>query len=394
MICNSCMTELSGTPKFCPKCGVRIELPSESAPAIKRCPQCGTDNQLGAKFCKKDGYRFEDAGEPAPQSARKTEISHSPPPAVVTVDTLVAVAPTAQAIPSEPEAIRLPMAAPPEMLLSKTPDSAGMVRPESYAETGPAPLEPIQREAKASSKGLVAGIVGAVAVAAAGAGGYMYWSGSRAEHQQPTAVSNAPPAAFASAPTLDTKPPVAESAPSVSPPQAAMASSVGTAPKINVAKIQQELDQRLQSAGFGAINSSVNADGSVNLDGTVVSKKLKDEVVQLALSLYGVERINDGGLQVVPSAKTTSPPPPRVAVPPQAPQVAPGLKPDPAKLEGDINRALRSGGVGGVTAQVGDDFTVTLKGSATSVAEKSRAFQITHQFRGIGATKDRIFVVE
>ena|GEM_PF-2852798 len=390
MICNSCMTELSGTPKFCPKCGARIEALSDSARPIKHCPQCGTENQIGAKFCKKDGYRFDDLGTPVPQSTTKTEISDTPPPAAVTVETLFTVAPPPHAIPSEPEADKPSVDARSEIPSPKPPDSAGIARPQSSAEAGPGPLQTTQREAKASSRGLVIGIVGAIAVAAAGAGGYMYWSGNRAEHQQPAAVAiDTLPTTLVPAPPVDTKPPIAESVPSVSPPQAAMAPGVGTAPKIDVTKTQQDLDQRLQSAGVGDINGSVNTDGSVNLYGTVGSKKQKDEVVRLALSQYGVERINDTGLQVASPAKATNPPPQRVAVPPPA-----GLTPDPAKLEGDINRALRSAGVGGVTAQVGDDFSVTLKGSATSVAEKNRAFQITRQFRGVGATKDRIFVVE
>lgn len=218
----------------------------------------------------------------------------------------------------------------------------------------------------------------------------MYWSGNRAEHKPPDTVVNAPPsAALPPSPPHDSKSPVAESAPPTSPQQVATATEVETAPKINVAKIQQELDQRLQSEGLGEIKGRVNTDGSVNLDGIVASKKQKDEVVLLALSLDGVERVNDASVKVLVPAKATTSPPPRAAI---APPVV--LQPDPAKLEGDINRALRNGGVGGVTAQVGDDFSVTLKGSATSAAEKNRAFQIARQFRGVGATKDRIFVVE
>jgi osmotically-inducible protein OsmY len=67
---------------------------------------------------------------------------------------------------------------------------------------------------------------------------------------------------------------------------------------------------------------------------------------------------------------------------------------DPAKLEGEINRALRNGGVGSVTAQVADDLSVTLKGSVTSAEQKERAFQVARRFQAKGMPKDRIFVVE
>lgn len=66
---------------------------------------------------------------------------------------------------------------------------------------------------------------------------------------------------------------------------------------------------------------------------------------------------------------------------------------DPAKLEGDLNRALRGRDVRGVTAQVGDDGAVTLKGSANA-ADKERALQIARTFRGVKSVKDQVFVVE
>jgi osmotically-inducible protein OsmY len=39
-------------------------------------------------------------------------------------------------------------------------------------------------------------------------------------------------------------------------------------------------------------------------------------------------------------------------------------------------------------------FTVTLKGSAGSSAEKDRAMQVARQFKGVRGVKDKIFVVE
>jgi len=381
------LTELSGTPKFCPKCGAGIQAPIESAQPIKRCPQCGAENPIGAKFCKKDGYRFEDSETPAQQFAAKIEAIDSPPPSVITIESAVKVSPSARAVPSEPvrptEDVKSETSAP------KTPELRETALSNLSGAAEPILAKTTRREAKASSKGLVIGIVGAIAVSAAGSGGYVYWSGNRAEHKQPDAVENAPPpGTLPPAPPQAAKPSIAESAPLFPTSQPVVPPGVEAAPKVDVAGIQDELDERLQRAGFGDIDGSVDTDGSVNVHGSVSSRKQKEEVIQLALSIPGVVRVNNSELQVAAPAKAASPPPRVTLAPPST------STPDPAKLEGDINRALRNGGVGGVTAQVGDDFSVTLKGSATSTAEKNRAFQIARQFRGVGATKDRIFVVE
>lgn len=53
MICIKCKTNISDTAKFCPKCGVKVEI--AKAEDVVICPKCGTPNPLTAKFCKKDG---------------------------------------------------------------------------------------------------------------------------------------------------------------------------------------------------------------------------------------------------------------------------------------------------------------------------------------------------
>jgi hypothetical protein len=65
----------------------------------------------------------------------------------------------------------------------------------------------------------------------------------------------------------------------------------------------------------------------------------------------------------------------------------------PAKLEGELNRALRNAGIKGITAEVGDDLIVTLKGSTGSTDDKKIAFDIARSFNGIRKVRDRIFVV-
>jgi len=75
-------------------------------------------------------------------------------------------------------------------------------------------------------------------------------------------------------------------------------------------------------------------------------------------------------------------------LPPQPPKI------DPAKLEGDINRALRNAGLSSVTAEVNDNLEVTLKGSVMSQYEKEKAFEITNRFKEIKRIRDKIFVIQ
>ena len=168
-------------------------------------------------------------------------------------------------------------------------------------------------------------------------------------------------------------------------------------PPVDVTSIENGLSEALRSEGLSGVSARVDANGNVNLQGAVATREDKDRAIRLALSQAGVTGVNDF-IRVTPLASAAAtvrvnpPAPPRAAAPITAPSSVAAR--DPAKLEGEINRALRSRGVGGVSAQVGDDFSITLKGSTTSAAQKDQAFQIARQFKGVGAVKDRVFVVE
>jgi len=178
-------------------------------------------------------------------------------------------------------------------------------------------------------------------VIAASMGGYKYWSEKRAGHKMATASVSSTQAPSVSATQPDTRSAVANAAPLNS-------ASRPAALKVDVARIQMELNQDLQRGGFGSINASVNMDGSVNLDGTVASRKAKDEVVRLALSQYGVERVNEAGLQVISTVgKIDSPPRSPNVAQHKAPSFSPAPPvriPDPSRLEREVNRLLRGGG--------------------------------------------------
>lgn len=92
---------------------------------------------------------------------------------------------------------------------------------------------------------------------------------------------------------------------------------------------------------------------------------------------------------VSPQAPVDPPPRARVEPPPAIVTL-----PNPAELEININRALRGGQIDGITAQVGEDGAVTLRGQTGSLAEKERAFRIARTVRGVSAAKDLVWVAE
>lgn len=160
-------------------------------------------------------------------------------------------------------------------------------------------------------------------------------------------------------------------------------------PPVDVTSVARGLKEALRSAGLDSVAARVDASGNVILQGTVATRKDKDQAIRIVLAQAGVTGVNDF-IRLIPPASAAAPP--QTASPIPAP--APAEARDPAKLEGEINRALRSRDIGGVSAQVGDDFSITLKGSTTSAAQKEQAFQLARQFKSVGAIRDRVFVVE
>jgi osmotically-inducible protein OsmY len=174
------------------------------------------------------------------------------------------------------------------------------------------------------------------------------------------------------------------------PPPPLPAEAPPQPPAIDVAAVQRAVNDQLRKSGLESVSARVDANSKATLEGTVATSKERDRAIRIALTQQGVEAVNDSIRMLAAPAM----PPPPVAKREEAPPQPATARPDPAKLEGEINRALRSGGAGGVTAEVGNDFSVTLKGSATSAAQKERAFQIARQFRNVANLKDRVFVVE
>lgn len=345
MNCKKCNAEIQGTSKFCKQCGSPISAESPASIPTKICPQCGAENSVAAKFCKRDGYAF-DAKPQTAQTSQSAPVS-SPPPV-----------------------------APPPPKATQTPVIPG----------------PPSQEIKSSSK--VTAVVGIVILLllAAGAGGYYYWtknnSGDPAKTVTEAETSSKP----------QTQAPVA---PPVVKPQEppAVAAPTPATPTHDPAQIERRLNQELRTAGLAAVIASVDDKLHVDLRGTVASKEEKEKAVGIAHGHAGITGVDAAAVKIVmPKLRSETPiaspspsrqPQQTVAVPPPAPQ-----KRDPAKMEGEIGRTLRASGINGITAQVSDDFVVTLKGSVKNVAEKDRAFDIARQFGANGPIKDKVFIVE
>jgi len=190
-------------------------------------------------------------------------------------------------------------------------------------------------------------------------------------------------------------PDLAEVAQPSAPPPAPPPLQAQAAPPrtVDKAAMERELNVRLRANGVSGVTGRVNSDMSVALSGTVRSADERYRALTIGGALPGAngvrETIQIAAPQVVKLAPPQAPPP-QVAPPAPSPQAA---AIDPAKLEGDINRALRSRDINSITAQVSDDMSLTLKGSA-SAAEKERALQLARQVRGVRGIKDKIFVVE
>ncbi|MBU2537807.1 MAG: BON domain-containing protein [Proteobacteria bacterium] len=345
MNCKKCSAEIQGTSKFCKQCGTPVSVESPASTPTKICPQCGAENFATAKFCKRDGYSFD----AKPQAAQATQSvpANSPPP-----------------VPPPPP--------------SKEPQSSVNSTP---------PLQTIKSSSKVP---IIIGIV-VVLLLVAGAGGYFYWAkknSGESTNAATEAETTSKPQAKITAP-----PPAIKSQ---EQPVVAAPSPVPSA--YDSAQVERGLNQELSAAGLAAVVASVDDRLRTDLKGTVVSKVEKEKAVGIARGYSGVTGVDATAVKIVPPKVRSEVPvvtpfstrqPQPVVVPPAALQ-----KRDPAKMEGEIGRNLRVSGINGITAQVSDDFAVTLKGSVRSVAEKDRAFDIARQFGAVGRIKDKVFIVE
>jgi osmotically-inducible protein OsmY/ribosomal protein L40E len=358
MICQKCNATISDSAKFCPRCGTKVEMAKTQTALTKKCPTCGTENPLSAKFCKVDGYNFQQAAEkPAEKPAE----------------------------PEKPKDIIIcPKCGTPNPLTAKFCKKDGTPLKE---EVKPPPVQPKVREValpkaevrkeavrRPSRKWIWLTVSGLVLIIA-GVGSYLYFSGQIGK--KPTEVPAVPEVTKPPEPTRvpeEVEKPTIPQKPEteiVSPPMPAPEPSK---PSIDIARIERDLNRTLRNRGLGDVYAEVNRDLTVTLKGTVNDPRDKMLASNITESFKEIKSVKN-------EIKVASIPPPPLPI-------------DPAKLEGDINRALRNAGLRGVTAEVNDNLEVTLKGSVGSQYEKDRAFEIAKTFKEAKRIRDVIFVVE
>jgi predicted RNA-binding Zn-ribbon protein involved in translation (DUF1610 family)/osmotically-inducible protein OsmY len=140
--------------------------------------------------------------------------------------------------------------------------------------------------------------------------------------------------------------------------------------------VRKSVNSSLKKKGLYNVYLEVNQDMQGVLKGYVYGAADKTSAMSIARANKGLKNVEDNiEVRQVPIPKSQT-----VTV-------------DPAKLEGDINRAVRNAGISGVNAEVKDDMSVLLKGSVRSNDDKQRVMQIVNGFRQIKNIKDLIFVV-
>lgn len=440
MLCSACQTTIAEGAKFCPKCGAPAGVPAAESGG-KRCPQCGSENPANAKFCKKDGYRFD-----SDSVAEKPDLAvtpTAPTPAVHVPSAPMASDVVTKKIPPADDSVMCPKCGTPNLVGAKFCKKdgfalqAGVVAPQANVVPKSAPIkQPASAQSvgtggaatgSKSRKGLVVGaLVGVVLLASAG-GGYAYWAGLIGNRQGSVQASiNAELGSrglAAVSVTIDREWNAALSGTVLNQADKDQAIAIVQGHKElkkvstemiqippRTADLEKNLNQALIDAGVGNVTATVDQEMVALLRGEVVSTDQKAQALKVAQGVPGLKNVIDNihviAIESIPQAVPSEPVPPAPAAPAPTPasvpqpsvKMAPPQRPqpsaiDPAKLEGDINRALRSQNVNGVSAQVGDDLSVTLKGSG-SASEKSRAIQVVRQFREVRAVKDKIFVVE
>ena len=451
MLCSVCQATIAGGAKFCPKCGARAGAPTAEAGG-KRCPQCGVENPANAKFCKKDGYRFDAVAEKPDLVAMTT----APAPAMWTPSEPIAPEVESKKISLADDSVICPKCGTPNLLGAKFCKKdgyalqAGVAAPQAIPIPRAAPIKQSPPAARSdgiggeassakistaatagkSRKGLVIGALVGVILLAGAAGGYAYRAGYIGNRQgglqEKMNVELANRGMSNIKVTVDREWVATLSGSLLS--QAEKDQALGVAkshPELkkivdtiqiqpDAGELEKSLRLALATSGLGALTAQVGTDLIATLTGVVENPDQKSQALNIAKGVAGIKDVKDEiqvatipepTLQAAPAEiapPIPSPPQPTASAPRPAVKLGPPQEPtprpqastiDPAKLEGELNRALRNGGAGGVTAQVNDDLSVTLKGSG-SASEKERAMQVVRQFRGIRAVKDKIFVVE
>jgi len=352
MICKNCNNSIPDTAKFCPKCGAKVEITERPVEVQKPtdvllCPKCGTSYPLTAKFCKNDGTPLQRVSPPMTE-IKKPEVTEKE---------------------IKPEAAAEPKL---EVKTEEKPSEA-VIEPKVSIEEKP----------------LIPG------------------------PEKPEDVIICPKCGTENHPTArfcrkdgtplkeETKPPVAAEK-EIKPEVTVRHEAEITPAKVEIKKEQKRPSKTWVWVAACILFLIIAGVGSYLYFSGQIGKKTGEVTAVPEVTTKPQEPIKAPEVVEKPASpqepETVQPPvpTPETPKPAKAPIPAPASisKIDPAKLEGDINRALRNAGLRGVTSEVNDNLEVTLKGSVGSNNEKNRAFEIAKSFKEAKKIRDVIFVVE
>lgn len=395
MICIKCKTNIPDTAKFCPKCGAKVEMAMTQD--IILCPKCRTSYPFTAKFCRKDGTPLQKVS-PSVTEIKKPEVTEKEikPEAIVEHKLEVPMEVKTEEKPPKPEAVMEPEVSIEEKPSEKKPEPEkpkdviicpkcgtpnsltakfckkdgtplkGEIKPETVIERKPKEVTPAK-----ARKAPIWIAVPFLVVILGGAGGYLVY-----QYLKPKEASITPEAP-------KTAEPAGVPEKIVTPPEEEK-------PAVDTHVLEGKLNLALRERGLSDVSAEVNEDLVATLRGTVNDPRDKMLASNVLKSFKELKEVKN---EILVAKKSLAPAPERPAEAP-APVSPPGYKIDPAKLEGDINRALRNAGLRSVTAEVNDNLEVTLKGSVGSNYEKDRAFEIAKRFKEAKRIRDVIFVIE
>jgi osmotically-inducible protein OsmY len=444
MICKNCNNNFADAAKFCPKCGTKAENQvAVQDTQMRKCPKCGTENLQSAKFCKVDGYNFQQVEDKtiAPiVEADKPSDKVICPKCGEAYDcgikfckkdgtSLQKDAPKSEPA-APPETSSGTKQAPPTPQRSQTDIAAPkavIVEPAVPSKNDKKTVQPRAEKAGGrKAKKIVVAVATLVLLIISGAVGYLYFTGyiwSSPDKIATKINDELRGKGLGIYCEIDKDWTATLRGTARNAADKDLATNIASSHKelknlkydvqmpLSPSDVRMAIDTALRDGGLGNIHAEVDDNLTATLQGVANNNSEKENAMKLAVGLGKAKDVKDNiqiqaamPQPVAPEMPAIVQQTPRQATRPRADvtrkEVTRQAEPtpraaaaDPVKMEGELNRALRNAGLSGITAEVRDDLSVTLKGSTGNAEDKSRAFEVAKSFNGIKKVRDRIFVV-